>query len=59
MKIITLLTLLIISGCASDEEMRTRFGEGLHTFTEDETGDKYIIEHDMGDNYSIKLLKRK
>lgn len=59
MRAIIILTLLIISGCASDEDMRDNFGDGLHTFTEDATGDKYVIEHHMGDSYSLKLLKKK
>ncbi len=50
--------ILLLSGCASDEEMRNKFGNGMpHFFTEDKTGEKYIIEHRFGDNYSIRRWK--
>lgn len=54
------LTVLLVAGCASDEELREKFSDNLpHFFTEDVTGDVYLIEHNLGDNYSLKLWKRK
>lgn len=51
--------MLIISGCASDKNNRELFSDNLpHFFTEQQTGDIYIITHRYGDNFSIKLYEK-
>ena len=56
--LVALILLLVFSGCASDKEMRENFGKGSHVFTEDKTGDKYIIRHHIGDGYTMELFQR-
>ena len=53
-KLILLLTVICLHGCDSDPERRKAIGDGgKYFFTQDGTGDKYIIQHQLGDNYSV------
>ena len=56
---ICLFALLVCGGCASDKEMRENFGRGSHVFTEEKTGDKYIIRHHIGDGYTLELFQKR
>ena len=54
------LLLLSSAGCSSDKDMREKFGDSLpHFFTENKTGDIYIITHNFGDNYFVKYWPNK
>ncbi len=50
--IILILSALILSGCASDERMRERFAGKTRILT-DEKGRKYLVRHNIGDNYMV------
>ncbi len=45
----------LLMGCDSNPEMRAKFGnsEVSHLFTEDGTGDKFLITHHLGETYTI------
>lgn len=55
---IILIVAIILSGCSSDSEMRAKFGYGLHVFVHEASGDRYIVEHHLGDTYTITLLEK-
>lgn len=56
---ITVFALTLICSCSSDEYMEEHFGNGaLHEFTEKATGDTYLVEHRIGENYSVRLLRK-
>ncbi len=53
---LTLLGLMaLLVGCDSNPEMYARFGDSevSHLFTEDSTGDKFLITHHLGDTYTV------
>ena len=68
MKKLICVFVLLIAGCSgdpeifklSDPEMQKRFGSNKpHLFTEDKTGDKFIVKHHLGNTYTVELLARK
>ena len=46
-----ILVVFLLISCDSNKERRGKFADGLpHVFIEGKTGDKYLIEHTLGDN---------
>ena len=50
--LISILAILLFAGCAFNETMRERFGGKTRILT-DEHGRKYLVRHNIGDNYFI------
>ena len=52
--------MLCIVGCDSNKQLNKKFKNNKHIiFIEEETGDRYIIEHNLGNNYFLTLFKEK
>ncbi len=49
---------LLLTGCASDPEMREKFGDGSpHIMVDKATGEAYVVEHNFGDTYTVRPLQ--
>ena len=59
-KLVVLLVSLVLISCASDSDMRAKFGNGdAYEFIEIATGDIYMVRHTFGDHYSLNKLNDK
>ena len=57
-KLFAILTaLILISGCASNEEMRKKFENGKMWILVDSNGNEYLVSHAFGDNYYVRPYK--
>lgn len=49
-----LLMCFALVGCDSSAVMRKRFPTGKIRILTDEAGNKYVVQHQGGDNYSVR-----
>jgi hypothetical protein len=54
---LALAILVLGTGCASNQVMRQRLGDGCPHLMTDTHGNTYVVEHHLGDTYHITPLE--
>lgn len=47
---------LLLVACDSRPDMRTAFKDGRPRLLRDQHGNRYVVRHLVGDNYSLEML---
>lgn len=55
--LLAFLVMALAVGCASDTQMRQRSPDGHPIIVQDKQGTTYVIQHHIGDTYTVQVIK--